>query len=116
MNRELREKIIERIDQLREYGLEDGFDMNESSQKDFWEFVASIHIRENPAVFLHENGNLRVLLLCNGIGQAGIEFFGEGAVEFVFYNEYNDIWKAGNCVLYEVKERIKSFGLSELVG
>ena len=105
-----------RIAQLREYGLEDGFDLNEASQNDFRRFVESIPDMRRASLILDENGNLRANWLDNGIGQAGIEFFGDGTAEFVFYDEPNDVWEAGMGTLNEVKERIKSFGLAELVG
>ena len=106
----------QRIAQLREYGLEDGFDLNEASRDDFRRFVESIPDMRRASLILDENGNLRANWLDDGIGQAGIEFFGDGTAEFVFYDEPNDVWEAGMGALNEVKERIKSFGLAELVG
>lgn len=105
-----------RIAQLREYALEDGFDLNEASQNDFRRFVESIPDMRRASLILDENGNLRANWRDDSIGQAGIEFFGDGTTEFVFYYEPNDVWEAGMGALNEVKERIKSFGLAELVG
>lgn len=106
----------QRIAQLREYGLEDGFDLSEASQNDFRRFVESIPDMRRASLILKENGNLRAKWRGDGIGQAGIEFFGDGTAEFVFYDEPNDVWEAGMGALNEVKERIKSFGLAGLVG
>lgn len=106
----------QRIAQLRKYGLEDGFNLNKASQNDFRCFVESIPAMRRASLILKENGNLRANWLDDGIGQAGIEFFGDGTAEFVFYDEPSDVWKAGMGTLNEVKERIKSFGLAELVG
>lgn len=105
-----------RIAQLREYGLEDGFDLNEASRDDFRRFVESIPAMRRASLILKDNGNLRANWLDDGIGQAGIEFFGDGMAEFVFYDEPNDVWEAGMGALNDVKERIKSFGLAKLVG
>ena len=106
----------QRIAQLRAYALEDGFDLNEASQNDFRRFVESIPDMRRASLILDENGNLRANWRDDGTGQAGIEFFGDGTAEFVFYYEPNDVWEAGMGALNEVKERIKSFGLAELVG
>ena len=106
----------QRIAQLRKYGLEDGFDLNKASQNDFRRFVESIPAMRRASLILKENGNLRAKWRGDGIGQAGIEFFGDGTAEFVFYDEPNDVWEAGMGALNEVKERIKSFGIAGLVG
>lgn len=105
-----------RIAQLREYGIEDGFDLNKASENDFRRFVESTPVMRRASLILKENGNLRANWLDDGLGQAGIEFFGDGTAEFVFYYEPNDLWEAGAGTLNEVKESVKSFGLAKLLG
>lgn len=105
-----------RIDELRGYAAEDGFDMAAASEYDFGRFIVSTPGMRRAMLTLDENGCLRAHWDDDAVGQVGIEFFGEGVTEFVLIREPDETWDAGRGDFSETKERVKAFGLGELVG
>ena len=106
----------ERIAELRGYAAEDGFDMAAASADDFGRFIVSTPGMRRAMLTLDENGCLRAHWADDVVGEVGIEFLGEGVTEFVFIREPNEEWDAGRGDFAEAKERVKAFGLGELVG
>ena len=105
-----------RIDELCGYAAEDGFDMDPASEYDFGSFIVSTPGMRRAMLTLDENGCLTAHWEDDAVGQVEIEFMGEGATEFVFIREPNEEWDAGRGGFAEAKERVKAFGLGELVG
>ena len=105
-----------RIDELCGYAAEDGFDMAAASEYDFGRFIVSTPGMRRAMLTLDENGCLRAHWDDDAVGQVGIEFLGEGATEFVLIREPDETWDAGRGDFSAAKERVKAFGLAELVG
>lgn len=105
-----------RIDELRGYAAEDGFDMAAASEYDFGRFIVSTPGMRRAMLTLDENGCLRAHWDDDAVGQVGIEFMGDGATEFVFIREPNEEWDAGRGDFSAAKERVRVFGMAELVG
>ena len=106
----------ERIAELRGYAAEDGFDLAAASADDFGRFIVATPGMRRAMLTLDENGCLRAHWADDAVGQAGIEFLGEGATEFVLIREPNEEWDAGRGDFSAAKERVRAFGLGELVG
>lgn len=106
----------ERIADLRGYAAEDGFVPDAASENDFGRFVASTPGMRRAMLTLDENGCLTAHWENDAVGQVEIEFMGGGATEFVLIREPNEEWDAGRGDFSEAKERVKAFGLAELVG
>ena len=105
-----------RIDELRGYAAADGFDMAPASADDFCRFIVSTPGMRRAMLTLDENGCLRAHWADDAVGQVGIEFLGDGATEFALIREPDETWDAGKGDFAEAKERVKAFGLGELVG
>lgn len=105
-----------RIDELCGYAAEDGFDLDPASEYDFGRFIVSTPGMRRAMLTLDEDGRLRAHWDDDAVGEVGIEFLGEGATEFVFIREPNEEWDAGRGDFAEAKERVRAFGLGELVG
>ena len=79
----------ERIEELRVLGLEENVIMNSRSEFDFWLFAIenpNICVRE---IVLVENGNLRVSWRNSTDSFMGLQFLGEGEVQFVIFKRRN---------------------------
>ena len=105
-----------RIDELCGYLAEDGFNMDPASEYDFGRFIVSTPGMRRAMLTLDEDGCLRAHWDDDAVGEVGIEFLGDGVTEFVFIREPNEEWDAGRGDFAEAKERVKAFGLAELVG
>ena len=105
-----------RIDELCGYAAEDGFALDPASEYDFGRFVVATKGMRRAMLTLDENGCLTAHWVDDAVGQVEIEFMGEGATEFVLIREPNEEWDAGQGDFAEAKERVKAFGMAELVG
>lgn len=105
-----------RIDELRGYAAEDGFNLDPASEYDFGHFIVSTPGMRRAMLTLDENGCLTAHWEDDAVGQVEIEFMGEGATEFVLIREPDEAWDAGRGDFSAAKERVKAFGLGELAG
>lgn len=109
-----------RIEELRGYGEEDGIQINEESEKDFWLFVYSAPLSGKAAMFLMDNGNLRAVWKGEDASHVGIQFLGGHKAEYVIFKRREgseDVSRvAGVDTLRGVKKRIHDFDLISLVG
>ena len=78
----------ERIETLREYGFEDNIMLNELSEMDFWWFVlvSDSRIRVDNLVLM-ENGNLRAVWRDTDGTHLGLQFLGQGLVQYVIFKK-----------------------------
>ena len=105
-----------RIDELCGYAAEDGFALDPASEYDFGRFVVATKGMRRAMLTLDENGCLTAHWVDDAVGQVEIEFMGEGATEFVLIREPNEEWDAGRGDFSAAKERVRAFGMAELVG
>ena len=108
-----------RIEDLRDYGEDDGIRVNEDSEGDFWSFVHSAPLSERAALFLMDNGNLRAVWKDRDLSHIGIQFLGQQKAEYVIFNRKKgseDIFRAADIdTLSGVRKQIHAFDLTSLV-
>ena len=75
----------ERIETLREYGVEDGIAVNVSSEMDFWRFTISDPDLRIINLVLIDNGNLRAVWRHSDGTHLGLQFLGNGMVQYVIF-------------------------------
>ena len=114
-----REDYALRIKELRGYASEDGFQVNPSSEEDFWSFMNSALFGNRPGLVLMENGNLRAVWRGAESSHVGIQFLGEQKAEYVVFRRRtasDDVSRvAGIDTLNGIKQQIRAFGLASLV-
>ena len=76
----VREAYSLRIEELKAYAQEDEIEVNEASQRDFWDFVDSLSSNKRASLVLCDNGNLKaVWKRFTGANHLGIQFLGKPA-------------------------------------
>ena len=81
-SRGVKSEYQDRVAELVTYGLHEGVQVNEDSERDFSRFVTSGTPKPGGGLALLDNGNLRATWQ-NGDDQLAIEFHGNGDVEYV---------------------------------
>ena len=83
---------------------------SESSLADLRSFLGTLQLIERPSNFLLDNGNLRVLWRNNAQEQVGLQFLGNGVVQFVMFAQRKNPPMmsriAGTDVLQTIRKRI----------
>ena len=67
----------------------EGINFSDSSLSDFLTFLRNIRPRLRPAMFLNDNGNLRAVWRTDQREQVGLEFLGDGNLQFVIFKRRN---------------------------
>ena len=75
----------ERIDELTQYGADEGVSLRSESAVSFWEFIDSTSFKRNLDLVLLENGNLRAIWDDDHSNFLGIQFLGDHRVEYVIF-------------------------------
>jgi hypothetical protein len=87
---ELQYKIERQIeDRLRELRVEaqiDGESVSEKSVSDLRQFAQSVGATKRPSIFLLDTGNIRALWRGSDGQQVGLQFLGDGRVQFVIFS------------------------------
>ena len=108
-----------RIVELRGYGEEDGIQINEESEKDFWLFVYSAPLSGKAAMFLMDNGNLRAVWKGEDSSHIGIQFLGQQKAEYVIFKRQKGTENVSRVAdvdaLSGVRKQIDAFNLTSLV-
>ncbi|MXX52726.1 MAG: hypothetical protein F4Z35_01870 [Dehalococcoidia bacterium] len=108
-----------RIEDLRDYGEDDGIHVNKDSERDFWSFVHSAPLSEKAALFLMDNGNLRAVWKGGDSSHIGLQFLGCQKAEYVIFKRQKGSEGlsrvAGVDTLIGVRQRIRDFNLTSLV-
>jgi hypothetical protein len=80
-------ELLNRLQFLMIEAERDGITFSEASLADFKTFMRGINVRSRPSLFLNDNGNLRALWKNEHREQVGIQFLGDGAVQFVIFKK-----------------------------
>lgn len=108
-----------RIEELREYGEDEGLIINDASEKDFWAFVKSLPASRKGSLVLMDNGNLRALWKGEQESHLGLQFLGDRMVEYVIFKRRKRARKvsrvAGADTFDGIKRQIESFELSSML-
>ena len=108
-----------RIETLRGYGVEDEIDVNVSSELDFWQFAVSDPRICVDNLVLLENGNLRAVWRDTDGTHLGLQFLGEGSVQYVIFkrrHKRQPIARVTGSDTFEgFTKQIRAFGLHSLI-
>jgi hypothetical protein len=77
--------VAERLQELRYDAASSGAPVSESSVQDFRYLLQKAQPARRPSIFLLDNGNIRALWLNEKKEQVGLQFLGEGEVQFVIF-------------------------------
>ena len=110
-----------RIDDLREYGAEEGIAISYASERDFWAFIGTMRSAREAGVVLTPDGNLRIVWDDDNDTDShlAVQFLGGGQVQYVIFRRRPAARKvsraAGTDTLRGVKRQIDAFDLGHLV-
>lgn len=110
-----------RIDDLREYGAEEGVAINAASERDFWAFIGMMPSAREVGVVLTPDGDLRAVWDDDNDDEnhLAVQFRGGGQAQYVVFRRHPAARKvsraAGTDTLSGVKRQIVAFDLGYLV-
>ena len=115
----VREAYSLRIEELKAYAQEDEIEVNEASQRDFWDFVDSLSSTKRARLVLCDNGNLKAVWRDSGANHLGIQFLGNKRGEYVIFKRRqraSEISRvAGIDTLQGIKNQMTAFDIIDLV-
>ena len=115
----VREAYSLRIEELKAYAQEDEIEVNEASQRDFWDFVDSLSSTKRASLVLCDNGNLKAVWRDSGANHLGIQFLGNKRGEYVIFKRRqraSEISRvAGIDTLQGIKNQMTAFDIIDLV-
>lgn len=80
-------ELTKRLQFLRVEAEVDQITFSESSLTDFNAFMLELGPRFRPSLFLNDNGNLRALWKNDDGEQVGLQFVGDGMIQFVIFRQ-----------------------------
>jgi hypothetical protein len=83
----IKTEIESRLRELRIDAESNGDAFSDASVNELRAFLDSLPLARRPAVFLLDNGNLRALWKNEAKEQIGLQFLGNGAVQFVIFSQ-----------------------------
>ncbi len=108
-----------RIEALRSDALQDGYDLNAASERDFWRFIRSEPFIRKGNLVLLDNGNLRAIWKGEHGTHVGLQFLGDQTVQYVIFKRRaaaGDISRvAGRDSIEGVIRQIAAFDLRSLI-
>ena len=111
----------ERIEQLRRYGIEDGIRINPESEQGLRRFMSCQPARNEPTVFLMDQGQLRAIWEHDGRpeDQLALLFRSREEAHYVIFHDHPEearvYRKQGTAHLEEIPRLIRENRLEELV-
>jgi hypothetical protein len=106
-----------RIEVLRSDAEDDGFVLNEASERDFWHYIRSVPFAQKAGLVLVDNGDLRAVWKGDDESHLGIQFLGNQWVEYVIFKRRPstiDVARvASRDTLDGVKRQIDAFDLAK---
>lgn len=117
----IRHAYQRRVEELREYGAEEGVAVNAASERDFWAFIDTMPSARAAGVVLTPDGNLRAVWDDDNDDDShfAVQFLGGGQVQYVVFRRRPAARKvsraAGTDTLSGVKRQIDAFDLGRLV-
>ena len=79
-----------RLAELASAAEDEGIAPSEPSQRDLRRFFAENESRRSPSLFLLPNGNFRAVWWNDRKEQLGLQFLGDGEVQYVIFKERED--------------------------
>lgn len=108
-----------RIDELITDAAIDGITLNKASEDDFWTFLMTQLFFCKGKLFLLDNGNLRAVWKSKTGDQLGIQFLGNGTVQFVIFkyiSRENIVSRvAGQDTINRIQLLLATYELDDLI-
>ena len=108
-----------RIDELIEFGLQEGIVLNRVSERDFWSYVTAASHTRAAGIVLTDEGNLRAVWNEGTENRLAIEFLGDRQVEYVIFRRRNEEAPVSRVVgtdsIEGIEAQIRAFDLGFLV-
>lgn len=99
--------------------IQDGYDLNRASERDFWHFIRSEPFIRKGNLVLMDNGNLRAVWKGENGTHIGIQFLGGRIVQYVIFKRRRVAGAisrvAGRDSFEGVKRQIAAFNLRPLI-
>lgn len=110
-------QFAERLDALDEAAIEDEIAISKKSRKDANAFVALLHSVRMPTVFLVGNGNVRLRWSNKDGEKVGLQFRGNGEVQYLFFKRVGDKFEhmLGTKLLSTITSFIATCGLRHVI-
>jgi hypothetical protein len=110
-------QFAERLDALGETAIEDEITVSKKSRKDVNAFVASLHSVRMPTVFLVGNGNVRLRWSNKKGEKVGLQFRGNGEVQYLFFKRIGDKFEhmLGTKLLATIMPFIAACGIRHVI-
>jgi len=83
----IKTEIESRLRELRADAESNGEPFSDASLSDLRAFLDSLPLATRPAIFLLDSGNLRALWKNDAKEQVGLQFLGNGEVQFVIFSQ-----------------------------
>ncbi len=110
---------LRRIDELRGYANEDGFQVNPASEQDFWSFMGSVNFSRRAGLALMDNGDVCAVWKGDGGSHLSLHFLGDRSVQYVIFKRRSASAKvsrvAGIDTFDGIRKQIGAFDLTQLV-
>lgn len=110
-----RERIVELINDAAP----DGISLNNASEGDFWTFLMAQNFFWKNKLFLLDNGNLRAVWNSETGDQIGLQFLGNGTIQYVIFKHRPQAEfvsrVAGRDTVDGVRRQIAAFDLENLI-
>lgn len=99
-------ELSKRVQFLRIEAEIDRVPFSDASFSDLDAFVREIRPRMRPSLFLNDNGNLRALWKNDAREQIGLQFLGEGNIQFVIFKQRPGTLRMARIAGVDAKEKI----------
>jgi hypothetical protein len=99
-------EISKRLQFLKIEAEIDRIPFSEASFADFQAFMRETGIRSRPSLFLNDNGNLRALWKNDRREQIGLQFLGEGNIQFVIFGQRRGTLAMARVAGIDAKDKI----------
>lgn len=110
-------QFADRLEALDEAAIEDEITVSRKSRKEVNAFVASLHGVRMPTVFLVGNGNVRLRWSNKAGEKVGLQFRGNGEVQYLFFKRVGDKFEhmLGTKLLATIMPFIAACGLRHVI-
>ena len=99
-------EISKRLQFLKIEAEIDGVPFSDASLTDFQAFMRETRPRSRPSLFLNDNGNLRALWKNDRREQIGLQFLGEGNIQFVIFKQRKGTLAMARIAGIDAKDKI----------
>lgn len=99
-------ELSKRVQFLKVEAEIDRVPFSDASLADFQAFMREIGPRVRPSLFLSDNGNLRALWKNGQREQVGLQFLGEGNIQFVIFKQRKGTLKMARVAGIDAKDKI----------